>query len=56
MTFKGNLLFASHDHQFINSIATRVIEISPKGMIDKYTTYEEYIYDEKLKIRRAELY
>jgi ATPase subunit of ABC transporter with duplicated ATPase domains len=56
VNFNGNVLFSSHDHQFINTVANRVIEISPKGMIDKYCTYEEYIYDEKLKERREALY
>ena len=41
--FKGNLLFSSHDHQFIETIANRIIELKPTGMIDKVTTYDEYV-------------
>jgi len=45
--FKGNILFASHDHQFIQTVANRIIEIIPDGIIDKATTYEEYIESNK---------
>ena len=41
--FKGNVLFASHDHEFIQTIANRIIEITPEGIIDRMTTYDEYI-------------
>ncbi|MPM48493.1 putative ABC transporter ATP-binding protein YbiT [bioreactor metagenome] len=41
--FKGNLLFSSHDHQFIETIANRIIELKPDGMVDKVTTYDEYV-------------
>lgn len=41
--FKGNVLFASHDHEFINTIANRIIEIRPEGIIDRLSTYDEYI-------------
>ena len=44
--FKGNILFASHDHEFINTVADRIIELTPKGTIDKLMTYDDYIYDE----------
>lgn len=54
--FKGNILFASHDHEFINTIANRIIELTPNGIIDKLMTYEEYMHDEKIKALRAELY
>lgn len=54
--FKGNILFASHDHQFTETIANRIIEISPNGIIDKRITYDEYITDEKIKAMREELY
>ena len=54
--FKGNILFASHDHEFINTIANRVIELTPRGSIDKLMTYEDYIHDERIKEQRAELY
>ena len=54
--FKGNILFASHDHEFINTIANRVVELTPRGSIDKLMTYEDYIHDERIKEQRAELY
>jgi len=54
--FKGNILFASHDHEFINTVADRIIELTPKGTIDKLTTYDDYIYDESIKEKKSELY
>ena len=54
--FKGNILFASHDHEFINTVADRIIELTPKGTIDKLMTYDDYIYDEAIKQKKAELY
>ena len=56
ISFKGNILFASHDHEFINTVADRIIELTPKGTIDKLTTYDDYIYDESIKAKKAELY
>ncbi|UOQ87198.1 ABC-F family ATP-binding cassette domain-containing protein [Gracilibacillus salinarum] len=47
--FKGSILFTSHDHQFINSIANRLIEITPKGIVDKEISYDEYVADQKLQ-------
>lgn len=54
--YKGTLIFTTHDHEFVQSLATRIIEITPKGMIDKMTAYDDYISDEELKIRRNKLY
>ena len=54
--FKGNIIFASHDHEFINTVADRIIELTPKGTIDKLMTYDDYIYDEAIKAKKAELY
>ena len=54
--FKGNILFASHDHEFINTVADRIIELTPKGTIDKLMTYDDYIYDESIKEKKAEMY
>ena len=54
--FKGNLLFASHDHEFIDSLANRVIELTPNGNIDKITNYDDYIHDEHIKEQRTRLY
>lgn len=54
--FKGNVLMSSHDHEFIHTTCNRIIEISPKGMIDKKMEYDDYISDEKLKVQREALY
>ena len=54
--FKGNILFASHDHQFIQSIADRTIELTPNGTIDKLMSYDDYIYDPAIKEQRAKMY
>jgi ATPase subunit of ABC transporter with duplicated ATPase domains len=54
--FKGNILMSSHDHEFIQTVCNRIIEIGPKGMIDKLMEYDEYISDEKLKEQREKLY
>ena len=54
--FKGPILFSSHDHQFVETIATRVIELAPTGMLDKLMTYDEFITDARVKQQREELY
>jgi ATPase subunit of ABC transporter with duplicated ATPase domains len=54
--FKGNILMSSHDHAFIQTVCNRIIEIGPKGMIDKQMEYDDYISDEKLMERRNSLY
>ena len=54
--FKGNILFASHDHEFINTVANRIIELTPNGTIDKLMNYEEYIHDERIRELRNKLY
>ena len=54
--FNGNIFFSSHDHEFINTVANRIIELTPKGTIDKLSTYDDYIYDEQLKEQRASMY
>ena len=56
INFKGNILFASHDHEFINTVADRIIELTPKGTIDKLTTYDDYIYDETIKAQKEKMY
>lgn len=56
IAFKGNVLFASHDHEFINTVANRVIELTPKGTIDKLMAYDDYIYDEQIKEQKAKMY
>ncbi len=54
--FKGPVLFSSHDHQFVETIANRIIELSPSGILDKLMTYDEFITDERVKQQREELY
>ena len=54
--FKGPVLFTSHDHQFVQTIANRIIEITPAGILDKLMTYDEYLTDERVKAQRGELY
>ena len=54
--FKGNILFASHDHEFIRTVSNRIIELTPKGTIDQLMPYDEYIYDEKIKEQKLQMY
>lgn len=54
--YKGNVLFSSHDHEFIQTIANRIIELTPSGCIDKLMDYDEYIHDDKIKELRAKMY
>ena len=54
--FKGNILFSSHDHEFIQTVANRIIELTPKGTIDKLMDYDDYIYNEGIKELKAKMY
>ena len=54
--FKGNVLLASHDHEFIQTVCNRIIELTPNGIIDKMMDYDDYITDEKVKAQRERLY
>jgi ATPase subunit of ABC transporter with duplicated ATPase domains len=54
--YKGTLMFQSHDHEFIETLADRVIEITHQGMIDKKTDFDNYLEDEEIKARREQLY
>ena len=56
VTFKGNVLFASHDHEFIETVANRIIELTPQGTIDKLMPYDDYIHDEQIKEQKAKMY
>ncbi len=56
ISFKGNILFSSHDHEFIQTVANRIIELTPHGTIDKLMDYDDYIYDENIKELKARLY
>ncbi len=54
--FKGNILFSSHDHEFIETVANRIIELTPQGTIDKLMDYDDYIYDENIKAQKEKMY
>jgi ATPase subunit of ABC transporter with duplicated ATPase domains len=56
ISFSGIVLFTTHDHQFMQTVANRIIEITPRGMIDKLMTFDEYLQDERVKLQREELY
>ena len=56
ISFKGNILFASHAHEFIQTVADRIIELTPNGTIDKLMEYDQYIYDENIKELKAKMY
>ncbi|WP_321437596.1 ATP-binding cassette domain-containing protein [uncultured Bacteroides sp.] len=55
-TYKGNVLFSSHDHEFIETVANRVIELTPNGIIDKMMSYDEYITSDHIKELRKKMY
>ena len=54
--FKGNILFSSHDHEFIQTVATRIIELTPNGIIDKMMDYDDYISDDRIKELKDKMY
>ena len=54
--FKGNILMSSHDHEFIQTVCNRIIELTPNGIIDKMTEYDDYITDERVQAARERLY
>ncbi len=56
VAYNSVILLTTHDHQFMQTVATRIIELTPKGMIDKLMTYDEYLADERVKEAREELY
>ncbi|CAK8584535.1 ABC-F family ATP-binding cassette domain-containing protein [Priestia megaterium] len=56
ISYKGSMIFTSHDHQFVETIANRVIEITPNGVIDKQMTYDEYLEDNNLQKQVASMY
>ena len=56
VNFKGIILMSSHDHEFIQTVANRIIELTPNGIIDKRMDYDDYIIDEEIQKRKAELY
>lgn len=56
MNFKGIVLFTTHDHTFMQSVANRIIEITPKGIIDRLMSFDEYLADDRVKSLREEMY
>ncbi len=56
INFPGQVLFASHDHEFVNTVANRIIEIGPKGYVDKLMSYDDYLADEKVQAQANDLY
>jgi ATPase subunit of ABC transporter with duplicated ATPase domains len=54
--FKGTVLFTTHDHEFAQTLSNRVIELTPKGVIDRYTTFDDYMSDKKIKELRDQMY
>ena len=56
VAFKGNILFSSHDHEFIQTVANRIIELTPNGTIDKLMDYDDYIYSDEIKALKEKMY
>ncbi len=54
--FKGTVIFSTHDHEFAHTVANRIIEITPNGIIDRYTTLDEYLGNSKIKELRNKMY
>ena len=54
--FDGTVLFTTHDHEFIQTVATKIIEITPNGILEKEMEYDDYLNDEKVQDRLEELY
>ena len=54
--FKGTILFTTHDHEFAQTVANRVVELTPNGIIDRHTTFDEYMQDKKIKELRNKMY
>lgn len=55
-TFKGTLLMTTHDHEFAQTVANRVVEITPRGVIDRYLSFDEYMSDKDIKVQREKMY
>lgn len=54
--YKGTVLLTTHDHQFAQTLANRVVELTPKGVIDRFMTFDEYMHDDKIKSLRDKMY
>ncbi len=56
INFKGTVLFSTHDHEFAQTVANRIIEITPKGVIDRHSTFDDYLSDPKIKELQEKMY
>ncbi|MCH2234061.1 MAG: ATP-binding cassette domain-containing protein [Crocinitomicaceae bacterium] len=56
INFEGTVLFASHDHEFVNTVANRIIELTPNGVVDKMMSYDDYLADEKIQSQVETMY
>lgn len=56
INFPGTVLFASHDHEFVHTVANRIVELTPNGVVDKLMTYDDYLKDDKIQTQVEELY
>ncbi|MGK0391397.1 MAG: ATPase subunit of ABC transporter with duplicated ATPase domains [Maribacter sp.] len=56
MEFPGNIIFTSHDQHFMNTVANRIIEITPNGIIDKLMDFDEYMRSDEIKKKREKMY
>jgi ATPase subunit of ABC transporter with duplicated ATPase domains len=54
--FKGSVLFTTHDHEFAQTVANRILELTPNGVIDRYMTFDDYLDDDKVKELRQKMY
>lgn len=54
--FKGTVIFTTHDHEFAQTVGTRIIELTPGGIIDRYMTFDEYMNDARIKELREKMY
>ena len=54
--FKGTILLTTHDHEFVNTVANRIIELTPNGAIDRYLSFDEYMSDKSIKEQREKMY
>ena len=56
VSFKGSILLSSHDHEMLQTVCNRIIELTPKGIIDREMTYDEYLEDKKIKELQQQMY
>ena len=54
--FKGTVLLTTHDHEFVNTVSNRIIELTPKGTIDRYLGFDDYMSDRAIKEQREKMY